>query len=119
MPLNQLSELVSFVAQDNYLFDVSIKENIQLGKPDASDEEVTAAAAAVCCDEFVNRLPHDYDTSAGKASNALSSGERQRLSIARAILKDAPIVILDEATVSIDPENKALIQAALSELTQD
>ena len=96
MPLDQLSQLVSFVAQDNYLFDCSLRENIRMGKPDATDDEVLAAARAACCDDFIGRLPHGYDTPAGEAGHALSGGERQRISIARAILKDAPIVVLDE-----------------------
>ena len=116
MPLDQLSQLVSFVAQDNYLFDCSLRENIRMGKPDATDDEVLAAARAACCDDFIGRLPHGYDTPAGEAGHALSGGERQRISIARAILKDAPIVVLDEATAFADPENEALIQRALGVL---
>ena len=116
MPLDQLSQLVSFVAQDNYLFDCSLRENIRMGKPDATDDEVLAAARAACCDDFISRLPHGYDTPAGEAGHALSGGERQRISIARAILKDAPIVVLDEATAFADPENEALIQRALGVL---
>ena len=118
MPLDQLSELVSFVAQDNYLFDCSLKENIRMGKPEATDEEVLAAARAACCDDFIGRLTDGYDTSAGEAGNALSGGERQRISIARAILKNAPIVILDEATAFTDPENEERIQRSISELTK-
>ena len=116
MPLDQLSQLVSFVAQDNYLFDCSLRDNIRMGKPDATDDEVLAAARAACCDDFIGRLPHGYDTPAGEAGHALSGGERQRISIARAILKDAPIVVLDEATAFADPENEALIQRALGVL---
>ena len=118
MPLDQLSQLVSFVAQDNYLFDCSLRENIRMGKPDATDDEVLAAARAACCDDFIGRLPHGYDTPAGEAGHALSGGERQRISIARAILKDAPIVVLDEATAFADPENEALIQRALARLCE-
>ena len=118
MPLAQLADIVSFVAQDNFLFNCSIKENIRLGNPDATDEEVYAAAKAACCDEFIQKLDNGYDTMAGDAGNRLSGGEKQRISIARAILKNANIVILDEATASIDPENEHLIQAAISELTK-
>lgn len=117
MPLSSLADIVSFVTQDNFLFNCSIKENIRLGNPDATDEEVYAAAKAACCDDFIQKLPDGYDTMAGDAGNKLSGGEKQRISIARAILKDANIVILDEATASIDPENEHLIQQAISELT--
>lgn len=116
MPLDQLSEMVSFVAQDNYLFDTSIRENIRLGRPSATDEEVMRAARAACCDEFVERLPQGFDTPAGTAGAALSGGERQRISIARAILKDAPIVVLDEATAFTDPENEDKIQRSIADL---
>lgn len=118
MPLDQLSELVSFVAQDNYLFDCSLKENIRMGKPDASDEDVLAAARAACCDDFIGRLADGWDTPAGEAGHALSGGERQRISIARAILKDAPIVILDEATAFTDPESEERIQRSIAQLTR-
>ena len=114
MPLDQLSQLVSFVAQDNYLFDCSLRENIRMGKPDATDDEVLAAARAACCDDFIGRLPHGYDTPVGEAGHALSGGERQRISIARAILKDAPIVVLDEATAFTDPENEERIQQSIA-----
>ena len=96
MPLAQLADIVSFVAQDNFLFNCSIKENIRLGNPDATDEEVYVAAKAACCDEFIQKLNNGYDTMAGDAGNRLSGGEKQRISIARMILKNAPIVILDE-----------------------
>lgn len=118
MPLDQLSELVSFVAQDNYLFDCSLKENIRMGKPEATDEEVLEAARAACCDDFIGRLRCGLDTPAGEAGAALSGGERQRISIARAILKGAPIVILDEATAFTDPENEERIQRSIAELTR-
>lgn len=118
MPLEQLSEYVSFVTQDNFLFRCSLLENIRLGNPKATDEEVKAAAKAAQCEEFINKLPQGYDTSAGEAGKRLSGGEKQRIAIARAILKNAPIIILDEATASIDPENEYLIQQAISELTR-
>lgn len=118
MPLEQLSEYVSFVTQDNFLFRCSLLENIRLGNPKATDEEVKAAAKAAQCEEFINKLPQGYDTPAGEAGKRLSGGEKQRIAIARAILKNAPIIILDEATASIDPENEYLIQQAISELTR-
>ena len=118
MPLSQLSEYVSFVTQDNFLFRCSLLENIRLGNPNATDEEVKAAARAVQCEEFISKLPQGYDTPAGEAGKRLSGGEKQRISIARAILKNAPIIILDEATASIDPENEHLIQQAISALTR-
>lgn len=90
MPLAQLADIVSFVTQDNFLFNCSIKENIRLGNPDATDEEVYAAAKAACCDEFIHKLEQGYDTMAGDAGNRLSGGEKQRISIARMILKNAP-----------------------------
>lgn len=118
IPLLQLADTVSFVTQDNFLFRCSWKENIRLGNPNASDAEVYAAARAAQCEEFISKLPQGYDTPAGEAGKRLSGGEKQRIAIARMILKNAPVVILDEATASIDPENEHLIQAALSELTK-
>lgn len=105
MPLAQLSEYVNFVTQDNYLFRCSLLENIRLGKSDATDDEVKAAARAAQCEEFISKQPQGYDTVIGEGGGTLSGGERQHISIARAILKDSPIIILDEATASIDPEN--------------
>lgn len=118
LPLSQLSEYVSFVTQDNFLFRCSLLENIRLGNPQATDEEVRAAAHAAQCEEFISKLPLGYDTPAGEAGKRLSGGEKQRIAIARMMLKNAPIVILDEATASIDPENEHLIQQAISELTR-
>ena len=118
MPLKQLSQAISFVTQDNFLFDCSLKENIRLGKPDASDEEVLAAARAAQCEEFLARLDRGWDTPAGEAGKQLSGGERQRIAIARAILKDAPIVILDEATAFTDPENEDKIQRSIMALSR-
>ena len=118
MPIAQLSEIVSFVTQDNFLFQASIKENIRIGKPSATDEEVMAAEKKARCDEFISKLPYGYDTSAGEAGKKLSGGEKQRIAIARIILKNAPIVILDEATAFTDPENEHLIQQSITELTK-
>ena len=118
LPLKQLSREISFVTQDNFLFDCSLKENIRLGRPGASDEEVFAAARAAQCDEFIGRLEHGWDTAAGDAGKQLSGGERQRIAIARAILKDAPIVILDEATAFTDPENEDKIQRSIMALSK-
>lgn len=118
LPLKQLSREISFVTQDNFLFDYSLKENIRLGRPGASDEEVFAAARAAQCEEFVSRLEHGWDTAAGDAGKQLSGGERQRIAIARAILKDAPIVILDEATAFTDPENEDKIQRSIMALSK-
>ena len=108
----------SEVFQDVVLFDDTVRENIRLGKKNATDEEVLAAARAARCDEFVERLPNGYDTMIGENGSRLSGGERQRISIARALLKNAPIVLLDEATASLDVENETQVQAALSELLQ-
>lgn len=118
MPLEQLSSLVSYVAQDNYLFDDTLRENIRMGQPQASDAEVEAAAAAASCDEFLGRLPLGLDTPAGAAGHGLSGGERQRISLARAILKDAPIIVLDEATAFTDPDNEDKIQKSISRLAR-
>ena len=118
LSIRQLSELVSFVTQDNFLFNCSLKENIRLGNPNATDEEVYAAAKAACCDEFIVRLNKVYDTPAGDAGKRLSGGEKQRIAIARAILKNAPIVILDEATAFTDPENEDKIQKSIMALSK-
>ena len=118
LPLKQFSREISFVTQDNFLFDCSLKENIRLGRPGASDEEVFAAARAAQCEEFIGRLEHGWDTAAGDAGKQLSGGERQRIAIARAILKDAPIVILDEATAFTDPENEDKIQRSIMALSK-
>ncbi len=118
MPLSQLSEMVSFVAQDNFLFRCSLLENIRLGNPSATDEEVMAAAKAAQCEEFIAKLPQGYDTPAGEAGKRLSGGEKQRIAIARMILKNAPIVILDEATAFTDPENEDKIQKSIAALAE-
>lgn len=109
IPLTELADQVSFVTQDNFLFNCSILENIRLGNPQATDEQVLEAARKAQCDEFINKLEQGYQSSAGEAGDRLSGGERQRIAIARAILKNAPIVILDEATSFTDPENEAKI----------
>ena len=118
MPLSQLSEYVSFVTQDNFLFRCSLLENIRLGNPNATDEEVRAAARAAQCEEFIEKLPQGYDTPAGEAGKRLSGGEKQRIAIARMLLKNAPIVILDEATAFTDPENEDKLQRSISALTK-
>ena len=119
MPLAQISEKVSFVGQDNFLFRCSLLENIRLGNPRATDEEVKQAARAAQCEEFILKLPNGYDTPAGEAGKRLSGGEKQRIAIARMMLKNAPIVILDEATAFTDPENEDKIQASIAALTKD
>lgn len=118
IPLKQLADTISFVTQDNYLFNCSLLENIRLGNPKAKDEEVYAAAEAACCHDFINRLEKGYHTSAGEAGKQLSGGEKQRIAIARAILKKAPIIILDEATAFTDPENEDKIQQSIMALTK-
>lgn len=118
MPPEQLSEYVRFVTQDNFLFRCSLLENIRLGNPNATDEQVKAAARAAQCEEFINKLPQGYDTPAGEAGKRLSGGEKQRIAIARMMLKNAPIVILDEATAFTDPENEDKIQQSIAALTK-
>ena len=109
---------ISMVFQNVYLFHDTIRANILFGKPDATEEEMIKAAKKARCHDFIMALPDGYDTVVGEGGGTLSGGEKQRISIARAILKNAPIVILDEATASIDPENEHLIQQAISELTR-
>ena len=109
-----LNERIAFVDQDTFLFDKTIRDNIRLGRPDATDNEVEEAAMRAGCHEFISKLPKGYETMAGSAGGSLSGGERQRITIARAMMKNAPIMILDEATSSSDPENEASIQEALS-----
>ena len=118
MPLSQLSEYVSFVTQDNFLFRCSLLENIRLGRPGATNEEVRAAARAAQCEEFISKLPQGYDTPAGEAGRRLSGGEKQRIAIARMMLKNAPIVLLDEATAFTDPENEDKLQRSIAALTR-
>ena len=109
---------ISMVFQNVYLFHDTIRANILFGKPDATEEEMIKAAKKARCHDFIMALPDGYDTVVGEGGGTLSGGEKQRISIARAILKNAPIIILDEATASIDPENEHLIQQAISELTR-
>lgn len=109
---------ISMVFQNVYLFHDTIRANILFGRPDASEEEMIEAAKKARCHEFIMVLPDGYDTVVGEGGGTLSGGEKQRISIARAILKNAPIIILDEATASVDPENEHLIQQAISELTR-
>lgn len=116
IPFEQLMGEISYVAQDNFLFDKSIRENIRMGNPAATDEEVEVAAKAANCHDFIMQLEQGYDTLAGDAGDRLSGGERQRITIARAMLKPSSVVILDEATAYADPENEALIQQAISKL---
>ena len=110
----QINSLIAYVDQETFLFDETIMDNIRMGNPKASDEEVMNAAKRAGCNEFIEALPEGYYTKAGAAGGRLSGGERQRIAIARAMMKDAPIMILDEATASTDPENEAAIQKALS-----
>ena len=118
IPLDALMDKVSFVFQDTFLFKQSILDNIRMGNPDATEEQVIAAAKAAKCHEFIEQLPNGYQTVIGSTGVHLSGGERQRIAIARAMLKDAPIVILDEATAYIDPENEAVIQEAIAKLVK-
>lgn len=115
---DSLLKNISMVFQNVYLFHDTVRNNIRFGKPDASEEEIIAAAKAARCHDFILALPDGYDTVIGEGGGTLSGGEKQRISIARAMLKDAPIIILDEATASIDPENEHLIQEALARLIQ-
>ncbi|MDU7330426.1 MAG: ABC transporter ATP-binding protein [Finegoldia magna] len=119
IPLKQLYSLVAFVSQDNFLFNESIRENIRMGNPSASDKEVEDIAKKSGCHDFIMKMEHGYDTVVGSSGSHVSGGERQRISIARAMLKNAPIVILDEATSYIDPENEVIIKQALSKLIKD
>ena len=114
-----LTDYVTVVFQDVILFNDTVFNNIKIGNMNATDEEVMRAAKLACCDEFVSRMPDGYQTVLGENGNTVSGGERQRISIARALLKNAPVVILDEATASLDPENEVLIQDAISGLTRN
>ncbi len=116
IPLSEYNKFIAYVSQDNYLFDETVMENIRMGRPGATDEEVMDAAKSCGCHEFITNLEKGYNTIAGGAGGHLSGGERQRISIARAMLKNAPVVILDEATAYTDPENEALVQRSVAKL---
>ena len=118
IPLEAYNRRIAFVSQDNYLFNESVRENIRIGKEGASDKEVEEAAKKSGCHEFIESLEHGYDTIVGDSGGHLSGGERQRIAIARAMLKDAPVVILDEATSYTDPENEAVIQSSVAKLVK-
>jgi ATP-binding cassette subfamily B protein len=119
IPEKELTALISVVQQENFLLNISMADNIRIGKPDASDEEIIAAAKKAQIHETIMKLPGGYQALAGEGGAKLSGGEKQRVSLARMILKDSPIVILDEATAAIDPYNEALIQKAISALCRD
>ena len=119
MSLEALNDQVAFVSQEQFLFNTTLYENILIGKPDATKEEVLKAAERAQCNEFLNRLPNGIETQAGDGGKQLSGGERQRISLARAILKSAPIIVLDEATAFMDPENEEKMNAALDEIVKD
>ena len=119
IPLDVQNKFIAYVSQDNYLFDLSIRENIRLGNPKASDKEVEEIAKKSGCHDFIMNLSDGYETVVGGAGGHLSGGERQRISIARAMLKDAKLIILDEATAYTDPENEALIQSAVAKLSRN
>ncbi|HYX19996.1 MAG TPA: ATP-binding cassette domain-containing protein, partial [Thermoanaerobaculia bacterium] len=114
--LRSLRLQIGLVTQETILFDTSVRENIAYGEKTPSEERVRAAARAACADEFIERLPQGYDSPVGEGGRRLSGGQRQRLAIARAIYKDAPILILDEATSQLDAESEALVARALSNL---
>jgi ATP-binding cassette subfamily B protein len=118
LPLDYYTRQIAYVAQDNYLFDMTVMDNIRLGREGATDEEVINAAKASGCHEFILGLENGYDTVVGGAGGHLSGGERQRICIARAMLKNAPVVILDEATAYTDPENEAIVQQSVAKLVQ-
>ncbi|MDO5103422.1 MAG: ABC transporter ATP-binding protein [Lautropia sp.] len=115
----QLNGLISVVFQDVYLFDDTILANIRMARPQASDEEVEAAARLACCHEFITRLPEGYRTRVGDIGGSLSGGERQRISIARAMLKNAPVVVLDEPTAALDTESEVAVQRAIDALVRE
>ena len=117
--IDALMENFSFVFQSVYLFHDTVANNIRFGKPDASMEEVIAAAKQACCHDFITALPEGYETVIGENGASLSGGERQRISIARAIMKDAPVIILDEATANVDPENEKELMEAIAALTKE
>lgn len=115
--LDSLLKNYSMVFQNVYLFNDTVANNIAFGKPDATREEIRDAAKRACCADFIEALPQGYDTIIGEGGASISGGEKQRISIARAMLKDAPIIIFDEATANVDPENEWMLQHAIRELT--
>lgn len=119
LPLAECTKRIANVSQDNYLFDLSVMDNIRMGRKGATDEEVIDAAKKCGCHEFIMSLENGYQTVCGASGGHLSGGERQQISIARAIMKDAPIIILDEATANVDPENEKELMEAVSELTHN
>ena len=119
MSIEALNNQISYVAQEQFLFNTSLYENILIGRPTATREEVLDAARRAQCDEFLARFPKGIDTMAGDSGKQLSGGERQRISLARAILKNAPVIVLDEATAFMDPENEEKMNAAIAEIVKD
>ena len=117
--LESLMDQMSMVFQNVYLFADTIENNIKFGCPDATHEQVVDAARRACCDDFIEALPDGYQTVIGEGGASLSGGEKQRISIARAMLKNAPIIILDEATANVDPENEDRLQKAIEALTHE
>ena len=117
--LESLMDQISVVFQNVYLFADTIENNIKFGCPDATHEQVVEAAKKACCDDFIEALPDGYDTVIGEGGASLSGGEKQRISIARAMLKDAPVIVLDEATANVDPENEDRLQKAIEALTHE
>ncbi|EMB43013.1 ABC transporter ATP-binding protein [Treponema denticola] len=119
MSLERNMQLVTYVSQENFLFNKSIRENLRMAKENATDEEIETACKKASIHDFIKSLPNGYDTNAGNAGSKFSGGERQRLTIARALLKDSPIVVLDEATAYSDPENEAIIQQSIDNLVKN
>ena len=119
MSLERNMRLVTYVSQENFLFNKSIRDNLKMAKENATDKEIEAACKKASCDDFIKGLPEGYDTDAGNAGGKFSGGERQRITIARALLKDSPIVVLDEATAYSDPENEAVIQQSIDNLVKN
>ena len=117
--MDSLMENYSFVFQNVYLFHDTIANNIRFGQPDAPMEKVIEAAKKACCHEFIEALPEGYDTVIGEGGASLSGGEKQRISIARAMMKDAPVIFLDEATANVDPENENDLMKAIQALTKE
>ena len=117
--MDSLMSNFAFVFQSVYLFEDTIENNIKFGNQSATHEEVVEAAKKACCDEFISKLPNGYDTVIGEGGANLSGGEKQRISIARAIMKNAPVIILDEATANVDPENEKELVEAVNALTKE